>query len=151
MIAIGLKNGALHFSSPPSQTNLLTAGLFPGACFAIASLVNSVALAYGSLAAVPFRSVLAVLLLWVLLSLPLCTAGTLWGRRRATAGGGPSNPCRVKRIPSTVPARGWHLRPAAVAAAAGLLPFGSIFIEMHFIFSSFWCDSSVYAGDACSK
>ncbi len=50
----------------------------------------------------------------------------------------PDNPCRVKRIPSPIPERQWYLRPWVIALMGGLLPFGSIFIEMYFIFTSFW-------------
>jgi hypothetical protein len=50
----------------------------------------------------------------------------------------PDNPCRVKRIPSPIPERQWYLRPSVIALMGGLLPFGSIFIEMYFIFTSFW-------------
>ena len=49
-----------------------------------------------------------------------------------------SHPRRVKRIPSPIPDKAWYLRPWAIAAVGGLLPFGSIFIEMYFIFTSFW-------------
>jgi len=52
--------------------------------------------------------------------------------------GVPDNPCRVKRIPSPIPAKQWYLRPPVIALTGGLLPFGSIFIEMYFIFTSFW-------------
>ena len=52
--------------------------------------------------------------------------------------GVPDNPCRVKRIPSHIPAKQWYLRPPVIALMGGLLPFGSIFIEMYFIFTSFW-------------
>ena len=44
----------------------------------------------------------------------------------------------MKRIPSPIPDKRWYLRPWVIAAAGGLLPFGSIFIEMYFIFTSFW-------------
>lgn len=50
----------------------------------------------------------------------------------------PDNPCRVKRIPSPIPDKSWYLRPYVIALMGGLLPFGSIFIEMYFIFTSFW-------------
>jgi hypothetical protein len=43
---------------------LLTACLFPGACFAVCALLNTVALGYGSLAAVPFLYILAVVGGW---------------------------------------------------------------------------------------
>ena len=52
--------------------------------------------------------------------------------------GMPDNPCRVKRIPSPIPAKRWYLQPAIIAMMGGLLPFGSIFIEMYFVFTSFW-------------
>ena len=41
--------------------------------------------------------------------------------------------CRVKRIPSPIPDKKWYLRPPVIAAVGGLLPFGSIFIEMYFM------------------
>ncbi|BDA44667.1 Transmembrane 9 superfamily member 3 [Coccomyxa sp. Obi] len=116
-------------------TMLLTANLFPLLCFSIASVLNTIAIAYHSLAAVPFGSIVVVLLIWMFLSFPLCLFGTVVGRNW---NGLPDNPCRVKRIPSPIPARQWYLQPAVIALMGGLLPFGSIFIEMYFIFTSFW-------------
>ena len=61
-------------------TMLLTANLFPLLCFSIASVLNTIAIAYHSLAAVPFGSIVVVLLIWMFLSFPLCLFGTvrLW-------------------------------------------------------------------------
>lgn len=56
---------------------LLTANLFPLLCFGIASVLNTIAIAYHSLAAVPFGSIVVVLLIWMFLSLPLCLFGTV--------------------------------------------------------------------------
>ncbi len=114
---------------------LLTASLFPGVCFAIASILNTIAIFYHSLAAVPFFYILAVLLLWAFISFPLCLVGTILGRNLNST---PSYPCRVKRIPSSIPLKAWYLRPLTLALAGGLLPFGSIFIEIYFVFVSFW-------------
>jgi len=72
--------------------------------------------------------------------------GTVVGRKYASA---PNNPCRVKRIPSPIPLKGWHLTPLAISVAGGLLPFGSIFIEMYFIFTSFW-NYKVRGGGMCA-
>ena len=58
-------------------TMLLTANLFPLLCFGIASVLNTIAIAYRSLAAVPFGSICVVLLIWVFLSFPLCLFGTV--------------------------------------------------------------------------
>ncbi len=44
----------------------------------------------------------------------------------------PAPPCRVKRIPSPIPERAWFVKPWPIVLGGGLLPFGSIFIEMYF-------------------
>ncbi|KAK9810284.1 hypothetical protein WJX72_007991 [[Myrmecia] bisecta] len=116
-------------------TMLATALLFPSLVFGIAFVLNTIAIAYHSLAAVPFGSIVVVLLIWMFISFPLCLLGTVIGRNWA---GLPDNPCRVKRIPSPIPQKKWYLRPSVISLMGGLLPFGSIFIEMYFIFTSFW-------------
>ncbi|KAG2560675.1 hypothetical protein PVAP13_8KG078000 [Panicum virgatum] len=52
--------------------------------------------------------------------------------------GAPNNPCRVKTIPRPIPEKKWYLTPSVISLMGGLLPFGSIFIEMYFVFTSFW-------------
>lgn len=37
-----------------------------------------------------------------------------------------------------IPAAAWYGDPNILIPVAGILPFGSIFIEMYFIFTSFW-------------
>ena len=37
-----------------------------------------------------------------------------------------------------IPLGPWYTNPSVIIAATGILPFGSIFIEMYFIFTSFW-------------
>jgi len=113
----------------------LTAGLFPGLCLALTLVLNSVALMYKSLAAVPLTSVLMVLLIWVFLSVPLCVLGTILGRNWS---GAPDFPCRVNAIPRLIPDKRWYARPPVLICLGGVLPFGSIFIEMYFVFTSFW-------------
>uniref|UniRef100_A0A7S0MQZ3 Transmembrane 9 superfamily member n=1 Tax=Pyramimonas obovata TaxID=1411642 RepID=A0A7S0MQZ3_9CHLO len=114
---------------------VMTATLFPGMCFAIAFSLNTIAIFYHSLAAVPFGTMVVVFLIWSLVSFPLVLFGTVIGRNWA---GVPDNPCRVKSIPRPIPQKKWYLTPWVVSALGGLLPFGSIFIEMYFIFTSFW-------------
>ncbi|KAL8093240.1 hypothetical protein AgCh_035217 [Apium graveolens] len=52
--------------------------------------------------------------------------------------GAPNNPCRVKTIPCPIPEMKWYLTPSVVSIMGGLLPFGSIFIEIYFVFTLFW-------------
>ena len=117
------------------RTMLLTAGVFPGTVFAIAFALNTVAIFYHSLAAVPFGTMVVVFFMWSFISFPLVLFGTVVGRNW---NGAPDFPCRVKHIPRPIPEREWYLRPLAIALAGGLLPFGSIFIETYFVFTSIW-------------
>jgi transmembrane 9 superfamily protein 3 len=117
------------------KTMLWTASLFPAVCFATGLVLNMVGLAYGSLANVPLTAVLSVIAMWALVALPLCAVGTILGRNWS---GTPNDPCRVNAIPRLIPEKRFLARPPVLIALGGLLPFGSIFIEMYFVFTSFW-------------
>ncbi|KAK4800721.1 hypothetical protein SAY86_021208 [Trapa natans] len=114
---------------------VLTASLFPFLCFGIGFLLNTVAIFYGSLAAIPFGTMVVVFVIWAFISLPLALLGTVVGRNWS---GVPDNPCRAKSIPRPIPEKKWYLTPSIISIMGGLLPFGSIFIEMYFVFTSFW-------------
>ena len=114
---------------------ILTASLFPFLCFGIGFLLNTIAIFYGSLAAIPFGTMVVVFVIWGFISFPLALLGTVVGRNWS---GAPNNPCRVKTIPRPIPEKKWYLTPTVVSLMGGLLPFGSIFIEMYFVFTSFW-------------
>lgn len=114
---------------------LLTASFFPFTCFGIGFILNTIAIGYHSLAAIPFGTMVVMFVIWAFISFPLATLGTIVGRNWS---GTPDNPCRVKTIPRPIPQKKWYLTPWVVSLMGGLLPFGSIFIEMYFIFTSFW-------------
>ena len=126
---------ARHSGKRWIKTMLLTAGLFPGACFGVAFFLNTVAIFYHSLAAVPFGTMVVIFFMWSFISFPLVLFGTVVGRNW---NGVPDTPCRVKAIPRPVPEAPWYARPLAIALLSGALPFGSIFIETYFVFTSVW-------------
>ncbi|GLT42736.1 hypothetical protein SLA2020_167220 [Shorea laevis] len=117
------------------KSMILTASLFPFMCFGIGFILNTIAIFYGSLAAIPFGTMVVVFVIWAFISFPLALLGTVVGRNWS---GAPDNPCRVKTIPRPIPEKKWYLTPSVVSLMGGLLPFGSIFIEMYFVFTSFW-------------
>ena len=114
---------------------LLTAMVFPAFVFVIAFFVNLLAMYYGSMSQVPIGTTLIILIIWGLISFPLTLAGTVIGRNWA---GTADLPCRVKRIPSPIPEIPIYFHPIVVSIFSGLLPFGSIFIELYFVMTSFW-------------
>ncbi|CAA3005971.1 transmembrane 9 superfamily member 1 [Olea europaea subsp. europaea] len=117
------------------KSMILTASFFPFLCFGIGFMLNTVAIFYGSLAAIPFGTMVVVFVIWAFVSFPLTLLGAVVGRNWS---GALNNPCRVKTIPRPIPEKKWYLTPSVVSMMGGLLPFGSIFIEMYFVFTSFW-------------
>lgn len=117
------------------KSMVLTASLFPFLCFSIGLVLNTIAIFYHSLAAIPFGTMVVIFVLWAFISFPLVLLGTVVGRNWS---GAPNNPCRVKTIPRPIPEKKWYLTPSVISLMGGLLPFGSIFIEMYFVFTSFW-------------
>jgi len=114
---------------------IITAIIFPVTCFCIAIYLDFIAMAYESLASIPFGTMVAVFFIWSLISFPLTVVGTIVGRNwNGTA----DNPCRVSPVPHNIPEKKWYLHPAVNIILGGILPFGSIFIEMYFMFTSFW-------------
>ncbi|KAE8698661.1 Transmembrane 9 superfamily member 1 [Hibiscus syriacus] len=110
------------------KSMILTACLFPFMCFGIGFTLNTIAIFYGSLAAIPFGTMVVVFVIWAFISFPLALLGTVVGRSWS---GAPNNPCRVKTIPRPIPEKKWYLTPSVVSLMVGLQPFGSIFIDSH--------------------
>ena len=103
--------------------------------FVTVFFINALAVFYGTTYAIPFVTIVQVVLVWFFVSCPLSVLGTILGRHGAAKAG---FPCRVNKFSREVPQARWYLRPPVLIALTGVLPFGSIFIEMYFIFASFW-------------
>ncbi|KAI7871697.1 hypothetical protein BDF14DRAFT_1954399 [Spinellus fusiger] len=113
----------------------LTAGLWPATVVGVSSYVNSIAIYYASSRAIAFSTILAMLALWLFVCFPLTLLGAIVGRRWTQQ---TDFPCRVNPIPRPIPEKLWYAEPLVIIALGGILPFGSIFIEIYFIFTSFW-------------
>jgi transmembrane 9 superfamily protein 3 len=44
--------------------------------------------------------------------------------------GQPNYPCRINAVPRPIPEKRWYTEPLVIVLFGGLLPFGSIFIEV---------------------
>ena len=110
--------------------------LFPAVVTVVVLALNFVAFFYDTLGAIPIHVIFKVGAIWALVSVPLSIAGTILGRHSFSKQ--QAFPCRVNAIPRPIPACPWWADPMLIIPLAGLLPFGSIFIEMYFVFTSFW-------------
>ncbi|CAB3367735.1 transmembrane 9 superfamily member 3 [Cloeon dipterum] len=120
---------------------LLSAFLLPAMVCGTAFLINFIAIYYHASRAIPFGTMVAVTCICLFVILPLTLVGTVLGRNLA---GQPDYPCRINAVPRPIPEKKWFMEPAVIVGLGGILPFGSIFIEMYFIFTSFWAYKIYY-------
>eukprot|EP00917_Polyrhabdina_sp_WS-2016_P016291 GHVP01035276.1.p1 GENE.GHVP01035276.1~~GHVP01035276.1.p1 ORF type:complete len:625 (-),score=86.02 GHVP01035276.1:850-2724(-) len=115
-------------------TVIRTAFLYPGVCFSVFATLNVVLQSIGSSAAVGFLGMLALFLLWTVVS----TAGVLAGCFVAYKLPVLSLPVRVNKIPRQIPQQPWYMDTVIFCSLSGLLPFAAVFTELHFGFFSQW-------------
>ncbi|ETO24005.1 EMP/nonaspanin domain family protein [Reticulomyxa filosa] len=113
----------------------LTASLFAGPFLLVFSVVNSIAVYYESSIALPFATILAIVLLWAFVTFPLTAFGSYRGDQAAIE----TYPCHIKKITKPLPDDlPWYHNNVLLALTAGFLPFMAIYVEVHTIFMSVW-------------
>lgn len=120
---------------------ILSAFMLPLIVCGTAFFINFIAMYYHASRAIPFGSMVTVTCICIFVILPLTLVGTILGRNLA---GTPDAPCRVNAVPRPIPEKKWFMEPLVIIMLGGILPFGSIFIEMYFIFTSFWAYKIYY-------
>lgn len=119
---------------------MMTALIFPGFLFGSTFVLNLFVWAQASSTAIPFSTLLALLFMWLCVSLPLVFMGSYFGFRRDPW----EHPARTNMIPRQIPAQPWHLKTIPSILLGGIIPFAVIFIELIFVFKSLWQDKSTY-------
>ena len=135
-----------------ARTVLLTCVVFAGPAFAVWSLLNTVAILYGSTAAFPFGYIIFIIGAWGFVTVPLTIAGASFGRHRALRDLRNSKfesyfPCRTNKLERMIPGETGVVFPSRLPRflLAGALPFVSIYVEIHYILDSTWSYASYSA------
>ncbi|CZT01103.1 hypothetical protein WAI453_009526 [Rhynchosporium graminicola] len=118
----------------------LTPLMVPGIVFGTFFLLNLFLWAKGSSGAVPFTTMLVIVSIWFLISVPLSFAGSWVGFRQPPI----EAPVRTNQIPRQVPPMTTYMKPIPSMLIVGILPFGAIFVELYFIMSSIWFSKVYY-------
>jgi transmembrane 9 superfamily protein 2/4 len=118
----------------------LTPLMVPGIVFATFFLLNLFLWAKQSSGAVPFTTMLVIVSIWFIISVPLSFAGSWVGFRQPAI----QAPVRTNQIPRQIPPSTTYMRPIPSMLLVGILPFGAIFVELYFIMSSIWFSKVYY-------
>ncbi|KRZ12269.1 Transmembrane 9 superfamily member 2 [Trichinella zimbabwensis] len=118
----------------------LSAVLCPGIIFAGFFLCNIILWSQSSSAAIPFSTLLLLLFLWFGVSTPLTYLGAFIAFQKSSW----SYPVRTNQIPRQIPPQPFFSKPLPATVMAGILPFGSIYVQMFFMFNSLWAHLTYY-------
>ncbi|MFH4974085.1 hypothetical protein AB6A40_000794 [Gnathostoma spinigerum] len=124
----------------PKRCAFQTATLFPAVILGVGFILNFFLIGKHSSGAVPFTTMIVLLILWFGIDLPLVFLGFHFGYRKQAY----SHPVRTNHIPRQVPDQPWYLNTFPCMLLAGILPFGAVFIELFFIFSAIWENQFYY-------
>ena len=122
------------------QTTIMTATLYPGVIAGTCFILNFFIWGQASSGAVPFGTMVALLLMWFFISTPLVFLGAFFGYKAKL----PDPPTRTNEIPRQIPEQAWYMSGAFNVLMGGVLPFGAIFIELFFIMTSVWLQRFYY-------
>nr|AAF63170.1 T5E21.15 [Arabidopsis thaliana] len=114
---------------------LLTGCLFCGPLFLTFCFLNTVAITYTATAALPFGTIVVIVLIWTLVTSPLLVLGGIAGKNSKAEF---QAPCRTTKYPREIPPLPWYRSAIPQMAMAGFLPFSAIYIELYYIFASVW-------------
>lgn len=123
------------------RNTLIAATALPGLLVSMFTVLNVFLSFAGAATAVPFWLLLSIFALWVCVSAPLVFIGAFFGYQRDNI----SIPVKTNQIARIVPGnQPFYTQPPVSFAVGGVLPFGSVCIEVFFILSALWLHQIYY-------
>ncbi|TYJ33199.1 hypothetical protein E1A91_A05G086700v1 [Gossypium mustelinum] len=109
--------------------------MYAGPLFVISSILNVVAVSYGATAALPFGTIMVIVLLYAFLTIPLLVLGGVIGYLFRSEF---QSPCATKRYPREIPPLPWYRDTPCQMFLGGFLPFSAIVLELQHLYASLW-------------
>jgi transmembrane 9 superfamily member 2/4 len=119
---------------------IVTAAALPGAMASIFMVLNVFLTFAGAATAVSFLTLLALFGMWMCISTPLVFVGSFIGFKSERF----HVPTKTNQIARFIPELPWYSSPPVSFLLGGVLPFGSVCIELFFIMSALWLHQIYY-------
>jgi transmembrane 9 superfamily protein 2/4 len=119
---------------------LYTATGLPGIMVTIFVILNIFLSFAGAATAVSFLTIVALFALWICVSIPLVFVGSYLG----FAADKLQVPTKTSKMGRQIPSLPWYIQPPFSFLLGGILPFGSVCIELFFIMSALWLHQIYY-------
>jgi transmembrane 9 superfamily member 2/4 len=100
----------------------------------VLTALNVVLATTGTTGAIPFTMYFSLVALWFVVSIPLTYVGGFFAVKTPML----NWPTRTNQIPRHIPPAPTAADPYVLYAAAGILPFCTVFIELYFAMTSMW-------------
>lgn len=114
---------------------MLTSTVFTAPFFLVWATINTVAWSSGSTQALPFTTIILLILIWLVVGFPLTVLGGILGKNAAAPF---DAPCRTKNIVREIPTPPFYRSAAVSMLVGGFLPFSAISVELYYIFATVW-------------
>ncbi|KAH1067015.1 hypothetical protein J1N35_032002 [Gossypium stocksii] len=137
-VVAGYTTASFHcqFAETGWERSVLLAGImYAGPLFVIGSILNVVAVSYGATAALPFGTIMVIILLHAFLTIPLLVLGGVIGYLFRSEF---QSPCATKRYPREIPPLPWYRDTPCQMFLGGFLPFSAIVLELQHLYASLW-------------
>ncbi|CAI9096824.1 OLC1v1033048C1 [Oldenlandia corymbosa var. corymbosa] len=115
------------------QNLLLTWSLLNVPLFLTFCPLNSIAVAFSPSAALPFGTVMNIILLWTLVTASSVLLGGIMGKNRRREF---QVPCHNSKYPREIPGQPWYRCTISQMAMAGFFSFSAIYIELYHVLQS---------------
>ena len=119
---------------------IMTAVGLPGLIVSVFTVLNFMLSIAGAATAVSILTIICLFLLWVCVSAPLVFIGAFFGLKQDKI----ECPVKTNQIARVVPPLPCYAEPRFTFIMGGLLPFGSVCIELAFIMSALWLHQIYY-------
>ncbi|KAJ0020523.1 hypothetical protein Pint_31891 [Pistacia integerrima] len=137
-VVAGYTAASFHsqFSNTGWERSVLLSGiLYVGPVSVTIFVLNTVAASYGATAALPFGTIIVIILIYTFLAVPLLALGGIIGYRFRSEF---QAPCATKRVPREIPPLTWYQKTPCQMFLVGLLSFSAIALELHHLYASLW-------------